>query len=156
MGLFDAKATVDIDAVNRALDKLGRFGRDLSPVFKEARKPLMRDQNEHKKKQEGPDGRWPRRSSLTMARGRSTSRKTGRKRRAGRLLGKLPTALRVVVSRDKLAVISRVSWSGVHQDGAGRVGRAPRIPKRTFLWASRKLLGEIADIIVKQAERNWP
>ena len=61
-----------------------------------------------------------------------------------------------VVSRDRLAIVSRVSWSGVHQDGAGRTGRAPKIPRRTFLWASKKAMGKIGAVFVMHLHNNWP
>lgn len=152
----DISARVDISAVQRALGRMQAWGRDLRPVFRQARKPLMRDQREHKKNMEGPDGRWPARASATHARLGARGRVTGRKRRRGRLLGRLPTAVKLQLTRESLRVVSRVRWSGVHQDGAGRVGRAPRIPKRTYLWASRKLLHEVADIIATEAVKGWP
>lgn len=144
----------DISRVEAALKRMARFGRDLTPVLRDARKPVLRDQMDHRKRQEGPDGKWPARSPFTKERLKAKARAAGRKR-AGKLLGKLPTALKLTIEPRRLQVISRVPWSGTHQDGHGRVGRAPSLPRRQFLWISPKLLGEVRDIILSHAAHAW-
>lgn len=154
--MIDVDARIDSEQVQRALGRMARFGRDLSPVLREVRRPFVRDQVEHRQQQEGPDGKWPARSPFTIARAKARSRAGGRKRGArGRTLGKLPLAFKVEVSRRRLAIVSRVRWSGVHQEGAGRVGRAPRIPQRQFFWLSRKLMTEVADVIIAHAQKAF-
>jgi phage gpG-like protein len=114
----------------------------------------MRDQREHRKKQEGPDGRWPKRSPFSQQKARTAAKVAGRKR-AAKLLGRLPTALKVTIDPKRLLVESRVPWSMVHQEGAGRTGRAPSIPARPYLWISRGLVREIVTIIEKAIDDGW-
>lgn len=145
---------VDVDGVIAAMARLARFGRDLRPVFKEARGPLMRDQKEHRKQQSGPDGKWPALSPFTIERQKARARSKG-KRRPRIMLGKLPMSLRVYTSSKALRVENRADWSGVHQDGAGRTGHAPSIPARRFLWISDRVLVDFVDIIKTHAEKWW-
>lgn len=136
-GAFEA--AVDLTFVERALNTLRRP--DLRPAWKEARKPLREDIKAHRKAQEGPGGSWPGRSPLTARRAGAK-----RKRRPRKLLGKLPTALQTKSDRARVAMISRVRWSAVHQDG-GTAGHGARIPARPFLWASDGVLKAIAGIV---------
>jgi len=116
---------------------------DLRPAWKEARKPARADQREHAKEEEGPDGPWIPRRSRTRARSKS-----GRRRRARKLLGRLPRALQIKHDKRRLLIRSRVRWSGVHQEG-GVAGRGAQIPARTFLWPSDELLGKVAEIVAR-------
>lgn len=124
--------------------------------MRKAREPVMRDQKAHRQQQEGPEGKWPPRSPFTIERQKSRARSAGRKRAPRRTLGRLPTALQIVVGRSSLLVQSRVKkFSLVHQDGRGRTGRAPNIPKRQFLWLSSQSLREVAAIIITYAEEAF-
>lgn len=114
---------------------------DLRPAWKEARGPLRADIREHRAAQSGPDAAWPARASSTRTR-------TSGRRRARPILGKLPTALTTISDRRRVAMRSRVAWSDVQQSG-GVAGHGARIPARPFLWASDKVLKQIADIVSK-------
>lgn len=131
-----------------------KWGRDLSPVFKEMRRPFTRDQADHRKRQEGPEGKWPARSPFTLERAKRRAMSKGKKR-AGKVLGKLPGAYKLSVSPFSIRADSLVKWSGVHWRGAGRTGRSPGIPARDFFWVSAKLINEMVAIIVKSARRQW-
>lgn len=137
------RARVDLSWVERALT--GLRNPDLRPAWKAAKKPLRADQRDHAKRREGPGGAWPARSPLTQAR-RSTG--SGKRKRARKLLGKLPSALTAKHTRTSVSVMSRSKWSAVHQEG-GTAGNGARIPARPFLWASDKLLETVAGILSK-------
>lgn len=139
--------TVKLGALERAFNTLRRP--DLRPAWKEARQPLRADIASHRNQQRGPDGPWPARSSSTRL--RSSSK---RKSRPRRMLGKLPTALTMKSDRRRVAMVSRVPWSKVHQDG-GTAGRGARIPARPFLWASKTVIDVVGGIIVKHIRNVW-
>lgn len=137
-------ARVNLGLVDKALLALRKP--DLRPAWKEARQPLRRDIADHRKQQKGPDGVWPRLATSTQ------ERRLG-KRRARKLLGKLPTALQTISDRSRVAMRSRVAWSGVHQDG-GRAGRSS-IPARPFLWASELAVDAVAAIVARHLGKLW-
>ncbi|MGE0547612.1 MAG: phage virion morphogenesis protein [Kofleriaceae bacterium] len=153
-------AGLDVREIEASLRKLGRFGRDLRPVFREMRAVVLDDQRQHRMKQEGPEGRWAPRAASTVERYASTRRSNRRERLGGlkrrrqrlpaRILGRLPSAIDVLMDNRRLRVESKVPWSSAHQDGDGR------LPRRTFLWISTPLLRRIRDVMVKMAERAWP
>jgi hypothetical protein len=138
---------VDIADVTRRLTKLARFGADLAPLFRELRKPVLDDQAEHRKKQEGPSGAWPRRAESTLQRYR-LMRRAGR-RPPARILGRLPSANVVRIDRQRLSVESLVRWSGAHQGGRGR------LPARMYLWISGRLTTAIAKVAQRELEKGW-
>lgn len=144
-GLVSAR--VDLGFLRRA--RMALRSPDLRPAWKELRKPLRADQREHAKKQEGPDGSWPARASSTKVRAAS-----GRRRKR-KLLGRLPTALSVRHDRRRLLIASLAKWSDVHNQG-GRAGHGARIPRRTFLWASDRVLelaaGVVSRVVAKAFE----
>lgn len=133
--------------VNRALYALRSA--DLRGAFNLARKPARTDQRAHAKAQEGPDGRWAPRSPLTLARAGAKARK-----RARRILGRLPNALALTTTRKSLKIASRVRWSLIHQEG-GRAGHGSKIPARPFLWASDPLLERVAGLVSRALEQAW-
>lgn len=116
---------------------------DLRPAWKEARKPLRADIRDHRKKRSGPSGTWAARSANTRIK---------RKGRTRQMLGNLPTALSTIMDRRRIALKSRVAWSDVHQTG-GRVGHGAKLPARPFLWASDRVLTEIAAIVTRTLQR---
>lgn len=143
---------VDWREVSAALKDAKAAGKDLRPVWRVIRKPLLEDQRNHAKAQAGPDGSWASHSrSYTLRRrarprvrvGPQLQRRRRRRRKVAprrlRMLGRLPLALRVLSTRNSVSAISRVAWSGVHQTG-GTVGRGRRVPKREFLWVGRGVL----------------
>lgn len=139
-------ARVNLGLVDKALLALRKP--DLRPAWKEARQPLRRDIADHRKQQKGPDGVWSPRAASTKERAQY-----GRKR-PRKILGRLPTALQTVSDRQRVAMRSRVAWSGVHQDG-GRVGRGAKIPARPFLWASALALDAVAAIVARHLGKLW-
>lgn len=138
---------VDLRGVNRALKQLGRLGQDLRPLFREARKPVLKDQREHRAKKQGPDGAWPLRAEATTERYRQMRRR-GRKPPA-RLLGRLPTARKVIIERRRMVIESTVKWSMAHFKGKGR------LPKREWFWISGSLLVELATVAKRKLEEYW-
>lgn len=135
------RADVKLSLVERALNTLRKP--DLRPAWKEARAPLREDIKDHRKKKEGPDGTWAPRASSTNQR-----RMSSRKGRPRNILGRLPTALKTQSDRRRVAMISRVKWSGAQQDG-DVVGHGARLPARVFLWASDHVVEVISAIVVK-------
>lgn len=138
-------AEIDVSDVVEGLRKLGAI--PLQAVLKQLKKPLRADQTEHRKDQEGPEGKWPARSAATLedlkrrrrARSRTTGKKRGRLR--PRLLGRLPGAYDVRVDMKNLIARSRVGWSLAHYEG-GRVGNDSVLPARPWLWFSDGFLDD--------------
>lgn len=142
--------SVKLDHVQRGLDEMNRRGLRPSIVLAGLRKPARKDQSQHARKKEGPDGAWPKRARAT-AYGRGAKRKRLRRRR---LLGRLPSALNMKVTRSSLTVQSKVPWSGVHQHG-GRAGNGARIPQRHFLWFSDEILDLAAERLQDHVKGGW-
>lgn len=132
VGLF-VYATIDLGDVEAGLDAMARRGRALGPAFRELKKPLRLDQKDHAKRREGPSALWAPRATSTMARLRAGGK------RARKLLGRLPGAVKYTATATAVAGTSRALWSGVHQDG-GIVGHGARLPARPFLWISDDML----------------
>jgi hypothetical protein len=133
--LIDVVGTVKIGAVMACIGRLQRF--DFKKVFKRLRKPMHKDQADHRDKQRGPRGAWPPLASTTLAR---YARLGYRKNR--RILNRLPNARKTSFSDKELRMKSRVRWSMAHQDGPTRVGRGSILPQRQFLWISPQLHAE--------------
>ena len=134
-------ARIDLSFMDRARAALSNP--DLRPAWKQLSKPFRADLKDHRTKQEGPDGTWPRLASSTKLR-----RASGRRRRARRLLGRLPGATGVKLERARMLGRSLVRWSSVHRDG-GRAGHGAVIPKRDFLWVSQQFLDHASTVIAK-------
>jgi phage gpG-like protein len=122
---------LDLGDVFKGLDAMGRRG--LRPLMAELKKPLKLDQKDHSKKRAGPEALWAPRAASTMARMRIGGH------RARKPLGRLTGAVSYTADATAVRGISRVLWSGIHQDG-GTVGRGSRIPARPFLWISDDML----------------
>ena len=137
------EARVDLSEAHRALIKLR--SPDLRPAFKDARKPLRDDIRDHRRRREGPNGKWPARSAATRTR-------SGSRKRSRPMLGKLPTALQTLVDPRRIAMVSRVAWSNIPQTG-GIAGNGARIPAREFLWASATVLGKVAELVTGHLTR---
>lgn len=146
------RAHVDWREVSAALKDAKAAGKNLKPVWKVIRRPLLEDQANHAKAQAGPDGGWPPHSRSYVLRRRARPRvrvgpqlqrrRRNRRRivqRKLRMLGRLPKALRILATSNSISAISRVAWSGVHQTG-GMAGKGRRMPRREFLWIGRGVL----------------
>lgn len=164
-------AYVDLTQVNRALADIELRGRVMGPAMRELRKPLRADQTDHRKRAEGPDGAWPRRSPETEARRKSTNRRFRRtkamnmiapkkfRRRStpAALLGRLPRAIKITAGNLFVRAESRaVRFGGSHNKGA-MVGRHRRVklPRREFLWLSDVLLKDASAIMTKYILKGW-
>lgn len=134
-----AVARINLRAFDRM--RIALRNPDLRPAWKEARPVLRKDQREHAKKQEGPEGSWAPRAASTKAR-------AGRNGRARRMMGRLPTANRQKDERSRKIMSSTVAWSAVQATG-GRVGRGSRLPARVFLYVSDRALETVAGIITR-------
>lgn len=133
------RAEVDLGFITRV--RIALRSPDLRPAWRLARKPLLEDQREHAKKQEGPSGPWAPYASATK------TRTSGRKRRR-RMLGRLSTANKTIIERKRMIMRSPIRWSGSHQDG-DTVGHGARLPARPFRWASQKATETVAGILAK-------
>lgn len=127
-------ATLDIGDVEEGLNAMERRARSLGPAFQELKKPLRLDQRDHSKKRQGPSAMWAPRTASTMERARHGGR------RMRKPLGRLSGAVSYSADATGVRGVSRVLWSGVHQDG-GTVGHRSRLPARPFLWISDAMLG---------------
>ena len=147
-------ATVNLTAVDRGWDAMAAAARNLTPAYQELRKPLRDDQRAHAKDKAGPDGAWPPKSALTIARERRRKRRASRRGRVRRLLGRLPSVLKVLADRRRVAGVSGVRWSAAQQDGE-RVGKGARLPPRPFLWASPALIKTARKVLADQITSAW-
>ena len=138
------EADFDLREVDRGFAELVRRGAEPRALFAELKPDLRADQIDHKKKQQGPEGRWAALDPDTRA----------RRPRARRLLGRLSSAVAYKAGRDALTATSRVKWSRAHQDGA-RVGNGARLPARPFLWFSSRFLDLARDSAEHFLERVW-
>lgn len=136
--------------VRRLFDRFDRVKRrDQRRVFSDARKPLRADLRDHAKNQAEPDGRWPGLAATTVAR-----RAQGKKRHRRRLLGRLPYAIAIQSGPTFVRAVSRARWSNVHQRG-GTAGHGARIPRREFMWASRKPVREVRTMLKAAIMAAW-
>lgn len=127
-------AHVNVSALAGAFAAAARI--NLRPGFVSARGDLRADLRDHAKKQQGPDGTWPARAG------------SRRNRRPRKLLGRLPGALSIRSTRDRMVARSLVDWSAIHKTG-GTAGRGARIPARDWLWASDVALTRIAGVLAR-------
>lgn len=143
---------VDLSDVDRGIAGLVRASKDLTPVFRAARKPLRKDQREHAREAKGPQGSWPPRSPFTLD--RLKRKRKSRRGRVRRILGRLPGAIDVRYDSTRIVATSQVAWSAAHQDGAV-VGRGSKLPRRRFLYASDKLLKIIRLLMNAHIVKGW-
>jgi hypothetical protein len=147
---IELAATVNIRHVIGALDKIAHL--DVKKVFEDCRGIGRFDQRHHWRHDEAPDGHWPGLAASTLDR-RSRPRgrdKTGRSRSwPSKLLGRFPTALVSVATRQELVIKSRIArFSKIHQEG-GVAGHGARIPRRQYLWWSPWVLGQVKKVFEK-------
>ena len=127
--------------IAKGLSGLAKLGNNLRPVLQAFRKPVLDDQRDHRKKQEGPEGKWPKRAAATVARYKAMRRAGRRPPRS--MLGRLPSAFRIKYERKSLVLESTVKWSIAHQKGRG-------VPKREYYWISRSLLLAARNIVIHE------
>jgi phage gpG-like protein len=160
-------AKVDLGDFQRGIRAMRRRAALLGPVFRELRPALRRDQTEHARRQEGPQGKWPKRAASTMGRvdARASVRVTRRKdKKSGKRvtrrvkqtkpLGTLPRTVKAKAEADRVYAKSPVPWALAHQLGE-RVGRGVKLPARPFLWISDKLLRKAGELIEKRLADAW-
>lgn len=128
-------------AIAQGLRRLDKLGTDVRPILRGLRGVVVADQRDHRRKQEGPDGKWPKRAAATVARYKQM-RRAGRKPPRN-LLGRLPAAFRVRYERRSLVLESLVKWSLAHQLGRG-------VPQRAFYWVSPTLLRNCRNAVLHE------
>jgi len=154
----DIKATIYVGDVMKMFRRLGKL--NIRKIFTELRGPARFDQRAHDRKEEAPSGHWPPLAASTIARNRYNRTGVGKRGRgkgkrkvvqkawtrpyARKLLGRMPSALRVNVSMRALVIRSRGrAGLGMSHQGGAVVGHGARVPRRQFLWIS-PWLGEQA------------
>lgn len=156
---------VDLDDVFAGLNEMVKAGRDLRPVFKDARKDLRVDLKAHFDAASGPDGAWAPRAPSTVARILSTGGhrrnvtrkgkvKKGAARRLANQLGRLKSAWRITYDKGQLVATSNVKWAGIHQFG-GMAAKRALIPARPFAWVSDVFLGALSVSVAAHVARGW-
>lgn len=150
--MIGIKANVKVTGLEAAMRRLS--GLEKKKVYSDLRGPARFDQNHHDRYEEGPDGRWPSLHPSTVRRYARLAKAKRRRAKPRKLLGRLPRAVKAVVSNQSLIIRSRVPWSGVHQAG-GRAGRGSRIPRRQFLWISDWLIEQAKKAFRKALLKAW-
>jgi phage gpG-like protein len=159
---------VDISDVLSGMGALRARGRDLRPVLRNIREALKADVADHFGRNEGSEGAWAPYAPSTLARalaGRGMHRKRGKRaglptkkgeRWIGNQLGRLkfPSAHKITMRRDSLAMTAKTGWAGVHQFG-GIVGKGSIIPAREFMWASEGLQRAFQGAITDHLMDGW-
>lgn len=153
---------VDDADVRAGLAKLRLRGKSMRPVFLKLKKPFREDVKAHQKDRRGPDGPWAPRAESSKRRDRNAkTQKNGKsvrkfkRRRKGRLLGKLPTSgVSFKSGGDSISGASKIPWASVHQYG-GTVGRGSVIPARPFLFFSETFLDRAEHEIGDYLESGW-
>ena len=140
-------ATVHVGGVLRLFDRVKR--RDQRRVFSEARKPMRSDVRDHARQQADPRGRWPGLAASTLER-----RSRGGRRRKRKLLGRLPSAIKLEHGPGFVRATSIVRWASAHARGAS-VGRGSRLPARRWMWISRKLRRDVVRMIRAAIIAAW-
>lgn len=125
---------VDIGDANAGLASMEHKARALGSVMRSLVKPLRDDQRNHKRAREGSAGAWQPLAASTIAAASSH----GKRKSARSILGKLPSAVQYKTTPMSVSGMSRVAWSGAHQDGA-TVGHGAKLPAREFLWISDEM-----------------
>lgn len=139
--MIEATLNWDLEELFEGYDEMSAAGRDLRPVWREV-KPLVReDVRDHFKTREGPDDTWPPRDKASRGQRRM-------------LLGRLRTAWSFEIFPRLLRIVSKVPWSGVHQDG-GRAGHGASIPQRVHMYFSEKFLDVLVDRLAEHLVRRW-
>lgn len=150
--MIGIKATVKLHGLEAALRRLNTM--EKKAAFREVGAHARQDQALHDAKHEGPDGPWPALHPSTVARYAKMAKAKRGKARARKLLGRLPRALKTVITGSSIRIVSRVKWAFVHQAG-GRAGRGARIPRRQFLWISDRLMQRSSRVFQQHLLKAW-
>ena len=141
--------------------RMRRRAASVAPVLRELRGILRTDLEIYARHEESPDGRWPARASTTTDRyrHRSSIRKTPAlkkriRRQRKRLLGMLPKVIHLRVGGNHLLAISKVPWSGVHQEG-GVVGRGSVLPARPHVFISDTFFDYATERCLEYVMKGW-
>jgi phage gpG-like protein len=146
--VLELRFDLDIEDIVDGFEDMSRAGRNLTPVWSQLEPVLKADIRAHFDLREGPDGPWAPLAASTVAkrrqdatrRGKGRRTKSGRKSRAvANPLNRLRTSFHVRYSRDYLRAVSKVEWSGAHQDGA-TVGKGAVLPAREHIYGSDQFL----------------
>lgn len=140
--------TVKIGSVLTALSRLGSL--NIRGALLKLRRPMHKDQRQHRDLQRGPRGQWAPLASITLQRYARAGIRRNR-----RILAKLPNPRLTTVTASTLIMKSRVRWSMAHQDGPTRVGRGAVLPQRQFLWISRGFLRDAARELNTAMHAAW-
>lgn len=150
--MIGIKATVKLHGLEAAMRRLSTM--EKRAAFREVGIHARQDQSLHDAKHEGPDGPWPALHPSTVARYAKKAKTKRGKARPRKLLGRLPRALRTIITGSSIRVVSRVKWAFVHQAG-GRAGRGARIPRRQFLWISDRLMQRSSRVFQQHLLKAW-
>lgn len=159
--MIDVDSFVNLRDVENGLRRLQLAGMDLRPVFKASRKAMRADVRDHAKKKQSSAGTWPALARSTLEHRKQRKGKQGRPRKRPvrgnpRPLGRLPNANKLEYTARSIKMISRVPWSGVHNDpNGGRAGHGSRIPGREYMWASSGFLAIVARNAVDHMLTSW-
>jgi hypothetical protein len=166
------RANVDLREVDGALKDMYLRSKRMGPAFRELSPIFRRDQRDHAKNQEGPDGPWKERAPSTMHKRKLKKRKARvtkamrmimiqkpkrRRTTPSAILGRLPKLTRFERGPLWVRATSRLTWiGGANQHGA-RVGRRRRVvlPARPYLWLSKEVLNETRRILSTHIVRGW-
>jgi hypothetical protein len=135
--VIEVGASVDLRDVEKGIDAMAN-PRAVTKGLRDIKKPLRADQRDHAKKNEGPEGRWAPRATKSRR----------------RLLGRLPSAIKVTSTSTSVSAVCPVSWSGAHQDGAV-VGHGVTLPARRFVWVSDGLHTTAANLLRDAVAGEW-
>jgi phage gpG-like protein len=149
---------LDLEDLNRAFSETSRRARNLTSVWRQSAPELKADIRETGRKRQGPDGAWEPLAPATQAKRRQQRQSPGgkkwRRKLARATLGQLRMQFDIEWGPKFIRAISRIPWSGVHQEG-GIVGRGAKIPARVHMWASEKFLGELVERVLDHVTRRF-
>ncbi len=162
----------DTREVVAGLNMMRKRGADLRPWSRKLKKPFRRSLIDAARAGQSPTGEhWRKRSARTADRdrrgksvvvkkpgkGRSgpVRRRIQKRRKKTRILGRLPTMLRMQSQRLSFVAVNRVQWAIAHHEG-GRVGRGSVLPPRPFMEFSNKFLDLSDKILMAHVfEKAW-
>jgi len=167
------RAHFQMGEVDKALHDVYERSKRLRPAFRALQPHMKKDQRDHARAKEGPDGSWAPRAAATEARRRSSNRKlrvtkamravmlrplTRRRPTPAKVLGRLPQATKYSVGALYVRASSRSVYPGGANQHGGQVGhkRRVKLPARPFLWISAALLEESRKLLAKFVVAGWP
>lgn len=153
---------VDDSDLQAGIRDVAKAAELLPRVFRRLVGELRRDQEDHARKEEGPDGtRWPARQykaapTMMAERKRATQTKPARWEvsKYGGLLGALPRMIQVRSLGLSVWARHPIAWATAQAEG-GVVGRGSRLPARPFLWISQALADRAVSDINNALHGAW-